>query len=130
MHPALQKTWRSQASPSSSSGTGAWGPSEQVLLGFAISPEAPCRATQTAEMMILQNTAPMRLGPFPPQPVPKPFADIPIEIGKYAPGSGAVAVVIRPSAQDGISRRGMCNRYRGYGLFWRIIAKPFSNRVR
>ena len=78
------------------------GPREQMLLGFSISPEVPCRATQTAEMMIPQNVAPMRFWAFPPQPEPEPFADIPIEIGKDARGSGTVAVVIRPSAQDGI----------------------------
>jgi hypothetical protein len=99
-HPALQKTWQSQAFPSNYSGTGRPGPREHVLLDMALAPEPPRRATKTAEMVISQDVAPVRLWASPPQPYPEPFADVPGETGKHASGPGAVAVVVRPSAQD------------------------------
>jgi hypothetical protein len=76
-------------------------PAEQILLGLAVTPERPCWAAQ-ARLAKPGDVAHPCIWVFLPHPAPETITDIPVEAGKDFRHSGAVAVIIRPSAQDRI----------------------------
>src|SRR5215469_13809763 len=75
------------------------GPGEQVLLDRSLSPQAS-RAAPTTGLVRPQNVARRRFRAFLSHPSPEAVSDVPVETGKHSAGSGTVAVIVRPSAQD------------------------------
>src|SRR5215469_12903102 len=72
-----------------------------MLLRGSVAPK-PSRCTATAVLMRSQNVARARFRAFLPLPAPETVTDVPVKAGKHLSGIRAVAVVIRPSAQDGV----------------------------